>query len=101
MTYGMSLRALLEGWLESAPDVAISGIVMDSRQIEPGFAFVAVRGDNGHGMQHAEDAVRRGAVAILHDGGFENGDIDVPMIRVERLRDRLGELASRFWAART
>ncbi len=99
MTYGMSLRVLLEGWLETAPDVAISGIVMDSRQVEPGFAFVAIRGGSGHGMQHAEDAVRRGAVAILHDGGFENGDIDIPMIQVERLRDRLGELASRFWAA--
>jgi UDP-N-acetylmuramoyl-L-alanyl-D-glutamate--2,6-diaminopimelate ligase len=99
MTYGMSLRVLLEGWLDMAPDVAISGIVMDSRQVEPGFAFVAIRGGSGHGMQHAEDAVRRGAVAILHDGGFENGDIDIPMIQVERLRDRLGELASRFWAA--
>ncbi len=99
MTYGMSLRALLEGWVEQAPDVAISGVVMDSRQVEPGFAFVAVRGGSGHGMQHAEDAVRRGAVAIVHDGGFENGDIDIPMVRFEGLGQRLGELASRFWAA--
>jgi UDP-N-acetylmuramoyl-L-alanyl-D-glutamate--2,6-diaminopimelate ligase len=102
MTYGMSLRALLEGWMtgdESLPEVAIAGIVMDSRQVEPGFAFVAVRGSQGHGMQHAGDAVRRGAVAILHDGGFENGDIDIPMVQVPSLAARLGELASRFWAA--
>lgn len=99
MTYGMSLRALLEGWTGDAPDVAISGIVLDSRQVEPGFAFVAVRGGTGHGMQHAEQAVRNGAVAIIHDGHFENGDIDLPMVRVEGLGGRLGELASRFWAA--
>ena len=43
--------------------------------------------------------MRRGAVAILHDGGFENGDIDIPMVLVPALGDRLGELASRFWAA--
>lgn len=99
MTYGMSLRALLEGWTGDAPDVAISGIVLDSRQVEPGFAFVAVRGGTGHGMQYAEQAVRNGAVAIIHDGHFENGDIDLPMVRVEGLGGRLGELASRFWAA--
>lgn len=99
MTYGMSLRVLLEGWVETAADVAIAGVVMDSRQVEPGFAFVAVRGGNGHGMQHAADAVRRGAVAVIHDGGFENGDVDVPLVLVPGLRDRLGELASRFWAA--
>ncbi len=99
MTYGMSLRALLAGWVDDAPDVAISGIVMDSRQVEPGFAFVAVRGGSGHGLQHAEEAIRRGAVAIIHDGRFENGDIDLPMVRFEGLARRLGELASRFWAA--
>lgn len=99
MTYGMTLRALLEGWVENVADVAIAGIVMDSRQVEPGYAFVAVRGESGHGMQHAADAVKRGAVAVIHDGRFENGDIDVPMVRFEGLGARLGELASRFWAA--
>lgn len=95
----MSLRTLLEGWVDAASDVAVAGVVMDSRQVEPGFAFVAVRGAGGHGMQHAADAIQRGAVAILHDGGFENGDIDIPMVQVPALGDRLGELASRFWAA--
>jgi len=99
MTYGMSLRTLLEGWLAEVPDVAVAGVVQDSRQVEAGFAFVAVRGAQGHGMQHAPEAVRRGAVAILHDGHFDNPDIDIPMVKIPQLGQRLGELASRFWAA--
>ena len=99
MTYGMSLRTLLEGWLHAVPDVSVAGLAMDSRQVGPGTAFVAVRGASGHGRGHAEEAVRRGAVAILHDGRRAPPDLDVPMVQFDGLGQHLGELASRFWAA--
>ena len=99
MTYGMSLRTLLEGWLENVPDVAITGVCMDSRQVQPGHAFVAVAGARRHGLQHAAQAIQRGCSVIIHDGRFENGDIDVPMVCFAELPRRLGEQASRFWAA--
>lgn len=99
MTYGMSLRALLEGWLTTVPEVAISGLSLDSRQVEPGHAFIAMKGAKSHGMQFAEQAVANGCVAIIHDGRLDNGDIDVPLVEFEDLPLRLGELASRFWAA--
>jgi len=98
MTYGMSLRSLLEGWLADVPEVAISGLSLDSRQVQPGHAFIAMKGVKGHGLQHAEEAVARGCVAIIHDGRYDNGDVDVPMVPFEALPDKLGELASRFWA---
>ena len=94
MTYGMSLRMLLEGWLSDVPDIAIAGVNQDSRSIEPGFAFVAVQGEKGHGLQYAQEAIANGCVAIIHDGLFENGDIDVPMVLFDGLQGRLGELAS-------
>jgi UDP-N-acetylmuramoyl-L-alanyl-D-glutamate--2,6-diaminopimelate ligase len=99
MTYGMSLRTLLDGWLDDVPDVAITGICMDSRQVQPGSAFVAVAGLRGHGMQHAAQAIQRGCSAIIHDGHCENDDIDVPMVCFKALPRHMGELASRFWAA--
>lgn len=99
MTYGMSLRMLLEGWLAELPEVTVAGLALDSRQIEHGHAFVAVQGGQGHGLDHAVDAVRRGAVAIIHDGRRGDPDVDVPCVAVPGLADKLGELASRFWAA--
>ena len=99
MTYGMSLRVLLEGWVEDVPSVAVSGICLDSRQAEPGQVFVAIKGLTGHGLQYAGQAVANGCVAVLHDGRSDNGDIDVPMVCFPELASRLGELASRFWAA--
>jgi UDP-N-acetylmuramoyl-L-alanyl-D-glutamate--2,6-diaminopimelate ligase len=99
MTYGMSLQTLLEGWVDNLPNVAVAGVVLDSRQVEEGFAFVAVKGSVGHGMQHAEQAMSRGCSVIIHDGRCEEPDLDIPMVRFTGLSARLGELASRFWAA--
>jgi len=99
VTYGMSLRTLLEGWLDDVPDVAITGICMDSRQVRPGHVFVAVSGGRGHGLQHAAQALQRGCSAIVHDGQFPIREFDVPLVRFDELPRRLGELASRFWAA--
>jgi len=99
MTYGMSLRVLLEGWLERVPDVAIAGITQDSRQVREGFAFVAVQGGAGHGMDHAEEAVANGCAAIIHDGRAEWPGLEVPGVRLPELRSLLGQIASRFWAA--
>jgi UDP-N-acetylmuramoyl-L-alanyl-D-glutamate--2,6-diaminopimelate ligase len=99
MTYGMSLRMLLEGWLPDPPNIAVAGLDLDSRCMEPGHAFVAIQGAQGHGLDHVEAAIEKGAVAIIHDGSHDDPDVIVPCVTVPDLADKLGELASRFWAA--
>jgi UDP-N-acetylmuramoyl-L-alanyl-D-glutamate--2,6-diaminopimelate ligase len=99
VTYGMSLRALLDAWAAGCPEVAIAGLSQDSRAIKPGDAFVAVQGLRSHGMEHAEQAVRNGAVAVICDEQAPPVDLDVPVVCIEGLRERVGELAARFWAA--
>jgi UDP-N-acetylmuramoyl-L-alanyl-D-glutamate--2,6-diaminopimelate ligase len=46
-------------------DPVITGIELDSRRVQPGNLFVALRGIKDDGAAYAADAVRRGAVAIL------------------------------------
>jgi len=99
VTYGMSLRMLLEGWLPDPPDIVVAGLELDSRHVEPGHAFIAVQGSQEHGFDHATQAVEKGCVAIIHDGIRPEPDVDVPCVAVPELDEKLGELASRFWAA--
>ena len=75
------------------------GIGLDNRKIKPGDAFVAVKGQLGHGLDYARAAVDAGAVAVIHDGLQTVPALDVPVARVTGLGDKLGELASRFFAA--
>jgi UDP-N-acetylmuramoyl-L-alanyl-D-glutamate--2,6-diaminopimelate ligase len=95
----MSLRVLLEGWLEQVPDVAVAGITQDSRRIEEGHVFVAVQGRQSHGMQYAEEAIANGCVAIIHDGLTEWPGFEIPGVCLPGLAELIGQLASRFWAA--
>jgi len=95
----MTLQDLLEGWVAEAPAVRLAGISLDNRNIEDGEAFVAVQGQLGHGMDYARSAVAAGAVAVIHDGLHAVPELAVPTVEVTGLGNKLGELASRFYAA--
>lgn len=95
----MTLYELLEGWVEEQSAVRVSGIGLDNRKIEPGDAFVAVKGMSAHGMDYAKAAVDAGAVAVIHDGLHPVPELDVPVVEVKGLGDKLGELASRYYSA--
>jgi len=95
----MILPELLEGWLDEAPEVKLTGICLDNRNVEVGDAFVAVQGQLGHGLDYARAAVGAGAVAVLHDGLKPVPELAVPCVEVGDLGHKQGELASRFYAA--
>ena len=95
----MTLQDLLEGWVAEAPAVRLTGISLDNRNIEDGEAFVAVQGQLGHGLDYARSAVSAGAVAVIHDGLRAVPELGVPTLEVTGLGNKLGELASRFYAA--
>jgi UDP-N-acetylmuramoyl-L-alanyl-D-glutamate--2,6-diaminopimelate ligase len=99
VTSSKTLQDLLEGWVREAPEVRLTGMSLDSRKIHAGDAFVAVQGMHNHGLEFARSAVTAGAVAVIHDGLQNPPALAVPSIRINGLGNRLGELASRFFAA--
>ena len=98
LTSSMTLAELLTG-LADAPDIAIAGIASDTRDLGSGFLFLACGGINSHGLDYAAQAVAAGAVAIAYDSSTTSAapDVDVPLIAVDGLRGRLGEIANRFF----
>ena len=95
----MILHELLEGWVQNVPAVRVTGIGLDNREIKPGDVFVAVQGQLVHGLDYAHSAVAAGAVAVIHDGLKMVPQLDVPLVEVTGLGDKLGELASRYYSA--
>ena len=76
-------------------DCEVLGIVCDSRQVRPGYLFAAIPGRNQDGWSFIDDAIQRGAIAILseHDGKIGR---DVSHIRVTEARRAIAELACVF-----
>ena len=93
------LHELLEGWVDDAPEIRLAGISLDTQAIEAGAAFVAVKSHAGHGLDDARAAVDAGAVAVIHDGLRTPPPLDVPVVKIHDLGRKLGELASRYYAA--
>lgn len=65
----MPLPELLSGiapaeQLADANDIHVRGVYDDSRQVQPGGLFIAVRGTNTDGREYVSEAIRRGACVV-------------------------------------
>lgn len=94
----MLLSKMLDGLPLEAPvaNRLVRGIAYDSRRVEPGFLFVAIKGFTTDGHLYIQDAVQRGAaVVVLQD------DLPVPGDTVKVLapdtRRLLPVLSARFY----
>jgi UDP-N-acetylmuramoyl-L-alanyl-D-glutamate--2,6-diaminopimelate ligase len=88
------------GPLAHGSAVAIRDIHMDSRSVGRGDAFIAVAGEQGHGHDYVAKAIAQGAAAVLvEDDGHQHelGELGVPVIALEGLKQQLGSLAKRFY----
>ena len=93
------LSALLEGYAEALPELAVTDVALDSRQVAPGGLFLAVRGHVQHGLAHVAQALQRGAAAVAWEPaeGVAAPVLPVPAIAVDDLARKTGEIAARFW----
>jgi UDP-N-acetylmuramoyl-L-alanyl-D-glutamate--2,6-diaminopimelate ligase len=97
MTRAMLLSELLPDVPGVPAELAITGLVQDSRAIRPGDAFVAIAGFGAHGLNFVDVAREAGVAAILFEPPAP-ADIPAPAdaIAVPGLRARLGELGDHF-----
>jgi UDP-N-acetylmuramoyl-L-alanyl-D-glutamate--2,6-diaminopimelate ligase len=80
-------------------DVAIGGVEYDSRRVQPGSLFVAMRGETTDGNRYIEQAVARGAVAVVTDSAAAydataNGPLDVALAEAPHGRRALATIAA-------
>ena len=85
---------------ELPENVFLHGVNHDSNAIQAGDLFVALSGQKTHGASFANEALSRGASAILTDvAGSQilQKSISVPVLVIEDLRSNLGEISSRIY----
>lgn len=114
MTTGMMLSALMRGFVEyiTRQDVLIRRLTLDSRMIQTGDLFIAIPGKTVDGRKYIDDAIARGASAVVwqSEAGSEpipiswrtsvNGE-PLPVIAIDNLTHKVGVLADRFYAEPT
>ena len=81
------------------PARTVSGMTLDSRSVQRGDLFVALAGLTTDGQSFIDDAIARGAAAILFDAQAPPPQASVPAIAVPQLRQCVGFIAARFFGA--
>lgn len=74
--------------------VNVTGISLDSRKVQKGDLFVALRGQKDDGKKFAKDAIEKGAVAILSEEAL---DVSVPVATLTGLRNHLSKIAANVY----
>ncbi|WP_448951712.1 UDP-N-acetylmuramoyl-L-alanyl-D-glutamate--2,6-diaminopimelate ligase [Labrys neptuniae] len=77
--------------------IEIAGISADSRNVKPGFVFVAIPGTKSDGLAFVPQAIAAGAVAVVAEAPL---DASLPVARIEvgNARKALSEIAAAFYA---
>ena len=73
-----------------ALDTLVTGICTDSRKLEPGQAFLALRGENFDGHDFIHDAIKFGAKAVIGEKSLHFTN-DITYIRVKKSRKALAK----------
>lgn len=76
--------------------IDVNSIAYDSRDVKPGSLFIAMQGSNASGADFIDDAVARGAVALIiaPDMALPSSAMQVPVLRTENPRAMLAHLAA-------
>jgi UDP-N-acetylmuramoyl-L-alanyl-D-glutamate--2,6-diaminopimelate ligase len=80
---------------EALPHVPVHAIVFDSRQVQPGDVFVALKGVSVDGHRFIQDAAEKGAIAAVGMQTLEK--VSIPYICVEDTRPALAHLCAAFY----
>ncbi len=83
--------------LNSLPEhqVLVSGIKIDSRDVNPGDLYLAVQGTRVDGHDYIPDAISRGAAVLV--GSHPVHEYAVPYLQVEDTREALAHLAAAWY----
>ncbi|AZO93115.1 UDP-N-acetylmuramyl-tripeptide synthetase [Halocella sp. SP3-1] len=75
-----------------------TGITCDSREVKPGFAFVAIKGFNRDGHDYINEAIEKGAsVVFTEKEPVAKTNRNIPIIKVQNSRTVFAQLAADFY----
>ena len=76
-------------------DISIQGVALHSGQVREGFLFIAIRGEKSDGHTYINDAVRRGAVAVICENYPESSAKTTIIVKDSRIT--ASKIAANFY----
>ena len=74
-------------------DNLVKGVTCDSREVKSGYIFVAIQGEVDRGEDYIDEAVKKGAIAVVASKNYKN-KLNVPVIKKDNTRKSLSYISS-------
>lgn len=91
------LDALSEKVIRNYCDCTITGLSYDSRHISNGYAYFALPGLHADGHAFIEDAIKQGAICVIHQHELQHYHDHVVYVQVPNSRTAMSPVAATFW----
>ena len=93
-----NLKDLLYG-IKDAPPIKYNNICDDSRYVNKGTVFFAVKGLSSDGCDFIESAINSGACAVVYEPPYDLSNIEtsIPIIAVDDLKLEIANIVSRHY----
>lgn len=97
MKLSVLIEAIKEKVIQGGLNIDIFGLDSDSRKIEKGHLFVAVKGTANDGHEYINKAIEQGATAVVCEDMPSQIEDSVTYIQVKDSADALGKLAAQWY----
>ena len=78
-------------------DVNITSVTHDSRKVKDGSLFIAIKGKMNDGYDYIDEAIKKGASAILANSRKVIINGNVPIVNVLNVRKSMSKIGSNFF----
>ncbi len=92
LLYKLAIRSV-----KGSTDISIASLHTDSREVKPGSCFIAIKGTITDGHDHLQDAIEKGAVAVVCQQMPANLSETVTYVVVENSATAAGLMAHKFY----
>ncbi|MBU6158946.1 MAG: UDP-N-acetylmuramoyl-L-alanyl-D-glutamate--2,6-diaminopimelate ligase [Bacteroidetes bacterium] len=83
--------------IQGKATVAVQQLIIDSRMVQPGTCFIAIKGVHTDGHQHISQAIEAGAVAVVCEQLPETLQDEITYIQVRNSAEAAGYMAHAFF----
>ncbi|MCL2440922.1 MAG: UDP-N-acetylmuramoyl-L-alanyl-D-glutamate--2,6-diaminopimelate ligase [Treponema sp.] len=83
--------------IDGSNDPLITGLEFDSRKIKPGYLFFALPGIHTDGNLYINDAIKRGALAVVYENEIKEKQSGIVYIKVKNSRFSMSPVSASFY----
>jgi len=93
----MLLKNLIDNISKEKTEIIVSGLSTNSKEIKKNYIFFAIKGNKINGEKYINDAMLKGASAIVCSNKCKIKNKIIPIIKTSNIRNLLSKVASKFY----